>query len=256
MAELLTTAGLISLLTLTCLEIILGIDNIIFISIVANKLPDHQRDKARNIGIILALVVRILLLLGITWIIGLQEPIFSIGFLEAIDVDPDFSGRDLILLGGGLFLMAKSTAEIHDKIEGHEEKAAKVITTSLAKTIFQIVIIDIVFSFDSILTAVGLVKNVTIMITAVVISLTIMLFAAKSIGDFVEKHPTLKMLALSFLVLIGFLLVIEAFGEHVPKGYIYFAMAFAFIVEILNMKTRKNTIKQDLLQGADIEEKE
>ncbi|WP_020527807.1 TerC family protein [Flexithrix dorotheae] len=255
MAEILTTAGLISLFTLTCLEIILGIDNIIFISIVANKLPPHQRDKARNVGIILALVVRILLLLGITWIIGLQEPIFSISFFETIHVDPDFSGRDLILLGGGLFLMAKSIAEIHDKIEGHEEKTTKVFTASMAKTIFQIVIIDIVFSFDSILTAVGLVKNVTIMITAVIISLSIMLFAAKSIGDFVERHPTLKMLALSFLVLIGFLLVIEGFGEHVPKGYIYFAMAFAFIVELLNMKTRKNTIKQELLQGAEVEEK-
>jgi len=247
MEALFTSAGLISLLTLTALEIVLGIDNIIFISIVAGKLPPSQRDKARNIGILLALLVRILLLLGITWIIGLQEPIFSLGFLESLEMDPAFSGRDIILLIGGLFLIAKSTAEIHDKLEGSEHEQSNVKALGLGHAIFQIVLIDIVFSFDSILTAVGLVKEVAIMITAVVISLGVMLLFAKRIGNFVEKHPTLKMLALSFLVLIGFLLVIEGFGEHVPKGYVYFAMAFAFIVEMLNMRIRKNTIKQGLV---------
>ncbi len=243
----LTSEGLISLFTLTILEIILGIDNIIFITIIAGKLPGEQKDKARNIGILLALGVRILLLFGITWIIGLTEPIFSLPFLNSIDIDPDFSGRDLILLFGGLFLIGKSTAEIHDKLEGEEHTGGNVVTRSLTKAIIQIVLIDIVFSFDSILTAVGLVKEISIMIAAVVISLTIMLFAAKSIGDFVDKHPTLKMLALSFLVLIGFLLVIEAFGEHVPKGYVYFAMAFSFIVEMLNIRIRRKTIKESLV---------
>lgn len=244
----LTSEGLVSLFTLTILEIILGIDNIIFITIIASKLPTDKRDKARNIGILMALGVRILLLMGITWIIGLTDPIFSLPFLEAVEIDPDFSGRDLILLGGGLFLIGKSTAEIHDKLEGEEHADSGVVAKSLVKAVIQIVLIDIVFSFDSILTAVGLVKEIAIMIAAVIISLTIMMFAAKSIGNFVEKHPTLKMLALSFLVLIGFLLVIEAFGEHVPKGYVYFAMAFAFIVETLNMKVRKNTIKDTLVK--------
>lgn len=242
-----TSEGLISLFTLTILEIILGIDNIIFITIIAGKLPEEQRDKARNIGILMALGVRILLLFGITWIIGLTEPIFTLSILESIDVDPDFSGRDLILLLGGLFLIGKSTSEIHDKLEGVEHGEGNVVAKSMTKAIIQIVLIDIVFSFDSILTAVGLVKEISIMIVAVVISLSIMLLAAKSIGDFVEKHPTLKMLALSFLVLIGFLLVIEGFGEHVPKGYVYFAMAFSFIVELLNLKVRKKTIKANLV---------
>ncbi|MEM1136233.1 MAG: TerC family protein [Bacteroidota bacterium] len=247
----LTSEGLISLFTLSILEIILGIDNIIFITIIAGKLPDHQKDKARNIGILMALAVRIVLLFGITWIISLQDPLFSLPFLEALGVDAGFSGRDLILLAGGLFLIAKSTAEIHDKLEGEEHSQGNVVAKSMVKAIIQIVLIDIVFSFDSILTAVGLVKEIAIMIAAVIISLTVMLFAAKSIGDFVEKHPTLKMLALSFLVLIGFLLVIEGFGEHVPKGYVYFAMAFSFIVELLNMRIRKKTIKETLVGNED-----
>lgn len=251
MEELFTSAGIISVITLTVLEIILGIDNIIFISIVSNKLPEHQQDKARSIGILLALVVRIGLLYGITWIIGLQEPFFTIPFLESIHVDPEFSGRDLILLGGGLFLMGKSTAEIHDKLEGEEEelpKSKKVKKVSSA--VLQIVLIDIVFSFDSILTAVGLVKNVIIMIVAVIIALSVMLAFAKRISGFVDKHPTIKMLALSFLVLIGFLLVVEGFGQHVPKGYVYFAMAFSFIVEMLNLRSRKRTIRSQLLSDS------
>ncbi len=247
MEALLTSQGLISLLTLTALELVLGIDNIIFISIIAGKLPGQQADRARNIGILLALGVRVLLLLGISWIISLKEPLVTIPFLQNLNMDPGLSGRDLILLAGGLFLIAKSTAEIHDKIEGEGHGNKNVVATSMTKAIVQIVLIDIVFSFDSILTAVGLVDEVLIMIIAVVISLLIMLVAAKSISDFVNRNPTLKMLALSFLVLIGFLLVIEAFGEHVPKGYVYFAMAFSFVVEILNMRVRKKTIKQQLL---------
>ncbi len=252
MEELFTSAGIISIITLSVLEIILGIDNIIFISIVSSKLPKEQQDKARNIGILLALLVRIGLLFGITWIIGLQEPIFTLSFLEAIHIDPDFSGRDLILLGGGLFLMGKSTAEIHDKLEGYEEGAPKSKKVKkLSGAILQIVLIDIVFSFDSILTAVGLVKNVLIMIIAVVIALCVMLIFAKRIATFVDQHPTIKMLALSFLVLIGFLLVVESFGQHVPKGYVYFAMAFSFTVELLNMRLRKKTIKATLLEDSD-----
>ncbi|MEN7547480.1 TerC family protein [Rapidithrix thailandica] len=247
MEVLFTSAGLISLLTLTALEIVLGIDNVIFISIVSNKLPAHQKDKARTLGILIALVVRVALLFGITWIIGLKEPLFSLGFLEGLNMDPHFSGRDLILLGGGLFLIAKSTAEIHDKLEGHEEGgAAKTVGLTLWKAIVQIVLIDIVFSFDSILTAVGLVQEILIMIIAVVIALIVMLVFSKGIADFVENHPTIKMLALSFLVLIGFLLVVEAFDVHVPKGYIYFSMAFALLVELLNLRMRKKTIKTQL----------
>jgi predicted tellurium resistance membrane protein TerC len=240
MEELFTSAALVSLLTLTALEIVLGIDNVIFISIIAGKLPEGERDKARNLGLLIALLVRVALLLGITWIIGLTTPLITLGFLEWFDLDPHLSGRDLILLVGGLFLIGKTTSEIHHKLEdsgAHGQVVKQGLT--MGSAILQIVLIDIVFSFDSILTAVGLVKHVEIMIAAVVISLGIMMLAAKSIGDFVERHPTLKMLALSFLVLIGFLLVIEAFNVHVPKGYVYFAMAFSFIVELLNMKARK-----------------
>ncbi len=250
MEEIFSSAGLISIFTLSILEIILGIDNIIFISIISGKLPKEHQDRARNIGILLALVVRVGLLFGIAWIIGLQDPLFSLPFLEEFHMDPHFSGRDLILLGGGLFLMAKSTSEIHDKLEGVEEShqgASKRRPARLWNAILQIILIDIVFSFDSILTAVGLVKNVAIMIIAVVIALLVMLAFAKRIADFVEAHPTIKMLALSFLVLIGFLLVVEGFGQHVPKGYIYFAMAFSFTVEALNMRLRKKTIRASLL---------
>ncbi|WP_281616042.1 TerC family protein [Flammeovirga sp. SubArs3] len=240
MESLFTTAGLISLVTLTLLEIVLGIDNVIFISIVSSKLPKEQQDKARNLGIILALFVRIALLFSISWLVGLEDPLFTIPFVEHLDVDGALSGRDLILLCGGLFLIAKTTSEIHNNVEGDPEEEMQVKRVkSLWSGVLQIVMIDIVFSFDSILTAVGLVKEIEIMITAVVISLGIMLFFSKKIAQFVDSNPTIKMLALSFLVMIGFLLVIEAFGVHVPKGYVYFAMAFAFIVELLNIRSRK-----------------
>ncbi len=245
-----TTEGLISLFTLTMMEIILGIDNVIFISIVSNRVEGGRKNQesARRVGIVLALFVRIALLFGITWIIGLSAPLFTLPFLGYLNMDTEISGRDLILLAGGLFLIAKSTAEIHGKLEGEADEAMGVKSKKLGfmRGIFQIILIDIVFSFDSILTAVGLVKNVAIMVIAVVISLGIMLAFAGKISDFIEKHPTVKMLALTFLVLIGFLLVVEAFGEHVPKGYVYFAMAFAFIVEMLNLRLRNKTVAQVL----------
>ena len=232
----------ISLLTLTFMEIVLGIDNIIFISIVASRLPHEQQGKARNIGLTLALIFRILLLMGISWIVGLKTPLFHLN-LPFLASDFGVTGRDLILLAGGLFLIAKSTTEIHHKLEGDEmgqEKAPKAVPT-LAKVIFQIILVDIVFSFDSILTAVGLVDHVIIMIVAVIISMGIMLAFAKYVADFVEKHPTVKMLALSFLIMIGVMLVLEAAHQHVPKGYIYFAMFFSLAVEMLNMRLRKAT---------------
>jgi predicted tellurium resistance membrane protein TerC len=231
----------VSLLTLTFMEIVLGIDNIIFISIVASRLPASEQGKARNIGLMLALVFRILLLLSITWIVGLKDPLFVLD-LPWGEADFGVTGRDLILLAGGLFLIAKSTTEIHHKLEGEvEEVGVKKKVQSLPQVIIQIILVDIVFSFDSILTAVGLVDNVVIMIIAVIISMGIMLAFAKYIADFVNKHPTIKMLALSFLIMIGFMLVLEALHQHVPKGYIYFAMFFSLLVEMLNMRLRKKT---------------
>jgi predicted tellurium resistance membrane protein TerC len=232
-AYLLTADGMIGLITLVVMEIVLGIDNIIFISILAGKLPQNQQEKARRIGLLLALVMRVALLFSISWIVGLKEPLFEI-------MNHGFSGRDIVLLLGGLFLMAKSTSEIHAKINAEEH----VSNTSLKKltmnaAILQIIGLDIVFSFDSILTAVGLVNHILIMILAVVISMIVMLAAARSVSDFVNKHPTIKMLALSFLLMIGFMLTIEAFHYEVPKGYIYFAMAFSLIVELLNMRIRR-----------------
>ena len=226
--------GLVALITLTFLEIVLGVDNIIFISIVSNKLPEHQQAKARNIGLALAMIFRVGLLLGITWIIGFTEPLFTV-------FGHDVSGRDLILAAGGLFLLAKSTSEIHHKIEGedHADEASGK-KASLGPTIFQIVLLDMVFSFDSILTAVGLTKEVTIMIIAVVISIGIMMIFAGAISRFINEHPTLQILALSFLILIGFMLIVEALHYEVPKGYIYFAVGFSLLVEVLNMKFRKS----------------
>lgn len=229
-----STEGIISLLTLSLLEIVLGIDNIIFISILAGKLPAEQQGKARTVGIALALLVRVALLFGITWIVSLKDPLFYV-------FNIGFSGRDIILFLGGLFLLAKSTTEIHHKLEGEEENNADPTRKrmTLRSAIIQIILLDIVFSFDSILTAVGLVDEIIIMIVAVVIALGVMLIFAKSIGDFVNKHPTVKMLALSFLLMIGLLLVVEAFHVHVPKGYVYFAMAFSLLVEILNLRMNK-----------------
>lgn len=230
---LLTTEGIVSLLTLTALEIILGIDNIIFISILADRLPQEQQKRARSIGIILALFVRIALLFAISWLASLRQPLIHV-------FGQGFSGRDIILLLGGLFLLYKSVVEIHNKLEGEEESVSdSKRRLSMQSAIVQIVLIDIVFSFDSILTAVGLVDQVVIMIVAVVIALMVMLAFSGAISNFVNKHPTIKMLALSFLVMIGVLLVAEGFGAHVPKGYVYFSMAFALGVEMLNMRMVK-----------------
>ena len=231
----------ISLLTLTFMEVVLGIDNIIFISIVAGKLPQAKQGRARTIGLMLALVFRILLLLSISWIVSLKDPLFVIN-LPWGENDFGVTGRDLILLAGGLFLIAKSTTEIHHKLEGEvEEPGVQKVFQSLGRVIVQIVLVDIVFSFDSILTAVGLVDEVLIMIIAVIIAMGIMLVFSKYIADFVNNHPTIKMLALSFLIMIGFMLVLESLHQHVPKGYIYFAMFFSLLVEMLNMRLRKKT---------------
>jgi len=243
----------ISLLTLTLMEIVLGIDNIIFISIVAGKLPADQQGKARTIGLMLALIFRVVLLLFISYIVGMTEPLFTIdlpfGYGEFAA-----TGRDLILLAGGLFLIAKSTTEIHGKLEGEEDDhTVKKVAHSLGKVIVQIILIDIVFSFDSILTAVGLVDHVEIMIVAVIISMGVMLAFAKAISDFVNKRPTIKILALAFLIMIGFMLVLEALHQHVPKGYIYFAMAFSLAVELLNQRIRKPAEPVHLRDSIDLD---
>ncbi|MDX2245344.1 MAG: TerC family protein [Bacteroidia bacterium] len=239
-----TTEGLISLFTLTAMEIILGIDNIIFISIVAGKLPPDQQGRARFLGLMLALVFRIALLLSISWIVQLKDPI---GIFSSLPQPFDLSWRDLILVVGGLFLMYKTIMEMHHKLEGKDDDQKNPEAKSFSSVIIQISLLDIVFSFDSILTAVGLADHVEIMIAAVIISLGIMLLSAKSISEFINRNPTMKMLALSFLLLIGFMLVAEGFDQHVDKGYIYFAMAFAFIVEILNNRLRKKS------EGAPVE---
>jgi predicted tellurium resistance membrane protein TerC len=227
----------VALLTLVFLEIILGVDNIIFISIVSSKLPKEQQAKARNIGLMLALVFRILLLMGITYIIKLTDPVFTI---DLLGIYHGFSWRDLILLAGGLFLIAKSTSEIHHKIVGEkEQKSEKIVKGTLSKIIFQIILLDIVFSFDSILTAIGLVDQIILMIIAVVVAMVVMMIFTGAISRFIEARPTLQILALSFLILIGVMLVAEGFGEHVPKGYIYFSVAFSLVVEVLNLRMRK-----------------
>ncbi len=227
----------IALLTLTFLEIVLGVDNIIFISIVSNKLPESQQAKARNLGLLLAMVFRIGLLLGISFIIQFTEPLFSV-------LGHGFSGRDLILAGGGLFLLFKSTMEIHHKMEGSPEEVKANGTSTFGKVIFQIIVLDMIFSFDSILTAVGLVDHVSIMIIAVVISMIIMMVFVGKISRFINQHPTLQILALSFLILIGVMLLVEGFHVEVPKGYIYFAVFFSLAVEIVNMRMRKKVEKK------------
>lgn len=229
----------ISLLTLTFLEIVLGIDNIIFISIISDRLPQEQQSKARSVGLILAILIRILLLFGIGWIAQLTEPILTI-------YEFDLSFRDLILIAGGLFLLAKSTSEIHEKIEGNgiiakgDDPKGKTIKLSMNKAIFQIIVLDVVFSFDSILTAIGLSKQIIIMVAAVIIALVVMLIFAKTVSDFVNRNPTIKMLALAFLIMIGTILVVDGFHVHVPKGYIYFSLLFSLLVEFLNQKMRKD----------------
>jgi predicted tellurium resistance membrane protein TerC len=232
----------VSLLTLTFMEIVLGIDNIIFISIVVNRLPESQQARGRTIGLLLALVFRIGLLLSISWIVGLRSALFTLP-LPWLDQPFDVSGRDLILLAGGLFLMYKSTTEIHTKLQGEEDEAEGVTKgyPTMLSIIFQIVVIDIVFSFDSILTAVGLVDNVLVMILAVILAMGVMLTFSGVIANFVNRNPTIKMLALSFLIMIGFMLVMEAAHKEIEKGYLYFAMAFSLIVELLNMRLRKKT---------------
>lgn len=235
----LTTESITALLTLTAMETVLGIDNIIFIAILVGRLPADKQDKIRNIGIGLALVIRILLLFSISWIMTLKEPLFEL-------FDHSFSGRDLILLGGGLFLLAKSTFEIHHKVEGdpqiHLTEATPKKGVSPGFMLGQILLLDIVFSLDSVITAVGMANQVSIMVVAMVISMIIMLASAGKISGFVERHPTIKILALSFLLLIGVMLVAEGMGAHVSKGYIYFAMAFSLLVEVLNMRYRKKHI--------------
>jgi predicted tellurium resistance membrane protein TerC len=221
----------IALLTLTVLEIVLGIDNIIFISILAGKLPAAQQARARRVGLAAAMVMRILLLLSITWIARLTSPLFTV-------LGQEISGRDLILIGGGLFLVWKSTREIHDKLEGEEGAGSARVAASFGAVVVQIMLLDIVFSLDSVITAVGMARDVAVMIAAVVIAVGVMMFAAGSISDFVHRHPTVKMLALSFLLLIGVSLLAEGFGQHFPKGYIYFAMGFSVFVETLNLRVK------------------
>jgi predicted tellurium resistance membrane protein TerC len=223
----------VALLTLTFMEIVLGIDNIIFISLVAGKLPEEQQKKARIGGLSLALIMRILLLLSITWLIGLTQSVFELFGI-------DFSWRDIILASGGIFLLVKSILEIHTKVEGQEEEEHDVKKVpSFTSAIVQIVLLDLIFSFDSILTAVGLTEELILMIIAVIISILIMMIFARAVGDFVNRYPTVQILALSFLILIGFMLIMEGVGEHVPKGYIYFAVFFSLIIEMLNIRFRK-----------------
>ena len=239
----------ISLLTLTFMEVVLGIDNIVFISIIVNRLPKDQQAKGRNLGLLLALGFRILLLLFISFIVHAKKPLFTLD-LPFTDYMQEVSWRDIILFAGGLFLLAKSTTEIHNKLEGEEETQGSAKTTvTLGKILIQIILIDIVFSFDSILTAVGLVDHVEIMIVAVIISMGIMMAFSKYVSDFVNKRPTVKMLALSFLLLIGVMLVAESFHFEIPKGYIYFAMFFSLMVEMLNLKLRKKTEPVHLRQS-------
>jgi predicted tellurium resistance membrane protein TerC len=221
----------IAFLTLAALEIVLGIDNIVFISILVGKLPEHQQAKAYKIGLGLAMIMRILLLLSLSWIMGLTEPLFTIPLAGR-----PVSGRDLVLIVGGLFLVAKSTHEIHDKLEGHEGAKSERVAASYASVLMQILALDVVFSLDSVITAVGMVQHVAIMIAAVVAAVAVMMVFARPIGNFVARRPTVKMLALAFLLVIGIMLITDGFGHHVPKGYIYFAMAFSLLVEMLNLR--------------------
>lgn len=242
MEQLFTSEALIALFTLTAMETVLGIDNIIFIAILVAKVEPEKQAKLRNLGLILAFVIRIGLLFSLSWIMGLKDPLFSV-------MDKSFSGRDLIMLGGGLFLMAKATYEIHHKVEGDDAGPSTEGSSNLKKVyanatsiLVQILMLDIVFSLDSVITAVGMANQIAIMVLAMLISMIIMLVSAGSISGFVDRHPTIKILALSFLLLIGVMLTVEGMGGHISKGYIYFAMAFSFLVELLNMRMRKKVI--------------
>ncbi|MGH7491066.1 MAG: TerC family protein [bacterium] len=236
----------LALVTLTVLEIVLGIDNVIFIAILAGKLPEAEQKKARTIGLALAMLTRVALLFSLVWIMQLTKPLFVV-------VGTDISGRDIILFLGGLFLLAKSTHEIHNKLEGEEGEAATRTSSTFLSVIIQIILLDIVFSFDSVITAVGMSNRIGIMITAVVIAVIFMMLFSGFISDFVNRHPTVKMLALSFLLLIGVSLIAEGFDHHIPKGYIYFAMAFSVFVEMLNLKMRKTTAEPVHLRSAYVE---
>lgn len=233
----------IAFLTLTALELVLGIDNVIFISILVDRLPPESREKARKLGLFLAMFMRVALLLVLSWIVGLTTPLFSL-------LGQDISGRDLILICGGLFLIWKSTHEIHQLLEGEEGEASSAVQATFSAIILQIIVIDIVFSLDSIITAVGMVSEVAVMIAAVVASVGLMMLFAAAIGRFVSNHPTIKMLALSFLMVVGVALVAEGFGHAVPKGYIYFAMAFSVLVEMLNIHMRKKRVAPVQLREA------
>ena len=238
----------IAFFTLTALELVLGIDNIIFISIVVDKLPKEQREFARKVGLFLAMFMRIGLLLVLSHIVGMTEPLFTL-------FDAAFSGRDVILISGGLFLVWKSTMEVHQLLEGEEGEASRKVANSFTGVIMQIIVIDLIFSLDSIITAVGMVREVEVMIAAVIVSVGLMMLFARAIGEFVSQHPTIKMLALSFLVVVGVVLLADGFGHHVPKGYIYFAMAFSVIVEMLNIRLRKGTRNPVDLREAYVPEK-
>ena len=236
MEALFQVENIIALVTLVVLELVLGVDNVIFISILAGKLPVEQQNRARMTGIALAVLTRIALLFSLSWIIKLEDPLFTV-------FNIDISGRDLILLGGGLFLLWKATHEIHQKLEGVEGQASARVKAAFWSVIVQIMLLDIVFSLDSVITAVGMVDELLIMIIAVVIAAGVMIFVSGPLGEFVEHHPTIKMLALSFLLMIGFTLIVEGLHQHIPKGYVYFAMGFSVFVEILNLQVRKKEVR-------------
>lgn len=233
--EILSVEGLIALLALTALQIVLGVDNIVFISIMAGKLPPGDRERARVLGLAGALITRIILLFGIFLIVGLTQPLFRL-------LDHDFSGRDLILIAGGLFLIAKATFEIHERLEGEESSGSKAVTGNLTSVVIQITILDIVFSLDSTITAVGMSDVLVIQVTSIVLAVIVMLFASRPIGDLVERHPSLKILALSFLLLIGTSLLAEGFGIEIPREYIYFAMGFSVLVEFFNIRAQARAV--------------
>ena len=230
----LTSDGILALVTLTFLEVILGVDNVIFISILSSRLPAAVQLKARRVGLLAAMVMRVGLLMSIAWIVRLTSPLFTV-------FSHDISGRDLILIGGGLFLLGKATIEIHDRLEGEEEHGATRVAPSFGAVIAQIMLLDVVFSLDSVITAVGMAEDISIMVTAVVLAVVIMMFSAEPISSYVNRHPTVKVLALSFLLLIGMSLIGDGLGMHIPKGYIYFAMGFSVFVEMINLRVRGAT---------------